>query len=98
MRFLLDTNVVSDALEVRPPPKILDRLALHEGHLAIASVTWHELLFGLERLPLGRRRNACCGPAERTALAARGPAQARSIASTHCLPSFFGLFTNVDTG
>lgn len=58
MRFLLDTNVVSDALKERPHPKILKQLALHEGHLAIASVTWHELRFGIERLPRGRRKNA----------------------------------------
>ena len=58
MRFLLDTNVVSDALKVRPQPKVLKHLALHEGHLAIASVTWHELRFGIERLPRGRRKSA----------------------------------------
>jgi tRNA(fMet)-specific endonuclease VapC len=58
LRFLLDTNVVSNVLLRIPRPKVLRRLALHEGHLAIASVTWHELRFGTERLPDLKRRDA----------------------------------------
>ena len=58
MRFLLDTNVVSDAMKATPLPKVLRRLALHEGQLAMASVTWHELRFGVERLPAGKRKDA----------------------------------------
>ena len=58
MRFLLDTNVVSDTMKKAPTPKLLRRISLHEGHLAIASVTWHELRFGVERLPGGKRREA----------------------------------------
>ena len=57
MRFLLDTNVVSDAMKATPLPKVLRRLALHEGQFAMASVTWHELRFGVERLPAGRRKD-----------------------------------------
>ena len=31
-------------------------LSLHQGHVAIASITWHELRFGIARLPSGRRK------------------------------------------
>src|SRR5579864_354146 len=57
MRFLLDTNVVSHAIGPSPNRKLLRKLELHEGHVAIASATWHELRFGAERLPAGRRRD-----------------------------------------
>jgi tRNA(fMet)-specific endonuclease VapC len=36
----------------------LRRLAKHEGETAIASIVWHELLFGCVRLPKSRRRDA----------------------------------------
>lgn len=58
MRFLLDTNVVSELMRISPRPKVLRQLSLHEGHSAIASITWHELRFGTERLPAGARRDA----------------------------------------
>ena len=37
---------------------VLRRLAEHEGVCAISAITWHELWFGIDRLPSGRRRNA----------------------------------------
>jgi tRNA(fMet)-specific endonuclease VapC len=37
---------------------VLGRLADTEGNAAIAAVTWHELVYGVERLPDGHRRNA----------------------------------------
>jgi tRNA(fMet)-specific endonuclease VapC len=58
VKFLLDTNVVSDALKPSPRPALLRRLALHEGQLAICAVSWHELRFGVERLAAGKRREA----------------------------------------
>jgi len=56
--LLLDTNVVSEAVRPRPEPAVLDRLAAADGEAAIAAVTWHELRYGVERLPPGRRRAA----------------------------------------
>lgn len=58
MRFLLDTNIVSEPLKRVPNPKVVRRLALHEGQYAIAAVTWHELRFGAERLADGKRKDA----------------------------------------
>lgn len=57
-RFLLDTNAVSEGARPNPSRAFLARFEQHRGSLAIAAPTWHELLFGVERLPLGRRRSA----------------------------------------
>lgn len=58
MKFLLDTNVVSEPLKQTPDAQVLRRLALHEGHSAISAITWHELRFGVERLSDGTRKAA----------------------------------------
>ena len=56
IRYLLDTNVVSEPLRPRPHPAVQQRLAQHGDEVAIASTVWHELLYGMERLPQGKRR------------------------------------------
>jgi len=55
-RFLLDSNVVSEAVRPAPRPAVLAAIALHRGTLAIAATTWAELVFGVERLAAGRRK------------------------------------------
>lgn len=57
-RYLLDTNIISEPLRLKPNPKILERLREHQDQLATASVVWHELLFGCYRLPDSERRTA----------------------------------------
>jgi tRNA(fMet)-specific endonuclease VapC len=56
--FLLDSNIVSEPMRQNPNPKTLARLRQHEGKTAIASVVWHELLFGCQRLPKSAKRDA----------------------------------------
>jgi tRNA(fMet)-specific endonuclease VapC len=56
--YLLDTNVVSEPLHPTPNQYILERLQRHEAEIAIAAVVWHELLYGLYRLPLSAKRSA----------------------------------------
>ena len=58
MRFLLDTNVVSETMRASPNGHVLRALALHDGQFAISAVTWYELAFGVRRLPKGARRTA----------------------------------------
>lgn len=55
-RFLLDTNVLSVLAARVPNPNVVRHVSLHQGHVAIASVTWHELHYGASRLPDGRRK------------------------------------------
>ena len=58
LKYLLDTNVVSEALRHEPQRGVIRRLRRHEDEIAISSVVWHELRFGVERLPVSRRREA----------------------------------------
>jgi len=58
VRYLLDTNVVSEVVRPVPEPTVLARFAAAEGMAALSSVTWHELRYGVERMPVGRRRKA----------------------------------------
>jgi tRNA(fMet)-specific endonuclease VapC len=56
MRYLLDTNVLSDPLSPAPDRKLTAKLRKYSGDLCTASVVLHELRFGASRLPLSRRR------------------------------------------
>jgi len=56
LRYLLDTNVVSEPTRPSPNTDVLGRLREHRGELGIATVVWHELLFGWERLPQSRKK------------------------------------------
>lgn len=56
LKYLLDTNVVSEPLRPKPSAGVVRRLQKHEQEIAIASIVWHELRFGVERLPPSRRR------------------------------------------
>ena len=56
-RYLLDTNTVSEPARKSPDPEVQARLQAHGGEAAIASVVWHELVYGLDRMPAGRRRD-----------------------------------------
>ena len=57
MRYLLDTNVVSEPLRPKPSANIMRRLYEHDGEIAIPALVWHELRFGYARLPKSRRRD-----------------------------------------
>lgn len=56
MHFLLDTNIISEPFKLVPSPVVIAKLQENSEKIAIASITWHELLFGLERMPLSRRK------------------------------------------
>ena len=58
MRYLLDTNTVSEPLRPTPAVGIVRRLHRHDGEVAIPAPVWHELRFGCARLPPSRRREA----------------------------------------
>lgn len=57
-RYLLDTNVISEPLRPTPHPAVLEKLRLNEERLVISAITWHELWFGCQRLPVSARRKA----------------------------------------
>jgi tRNA(fMet)-specific endonuclease VapC len=55
--YLLDSNVISEPTKREPDSHVMEMLSQHEGSFAIGSVTWHELVFGVRRMPEGRRRD-----------------------------------------
>lgn len=55
--FLLDTNIISEPLRLAPDSGLLRRMLQNEGRIAIASVVWHELLYGCRRLSESKRRD-----------------------------------------
>ena len=56
-KFLIDSNVLSEPLRTKPNLQVMERLRLHSNELATASVVWHELWFGVRRLPQSRKRD-----------------------------------------
>lgn len=52
MRFLLDTNILSEPLRPRPNQAVVRMLQQHESEIATATVVFHEMLFGCYRLPV----------------------------------------------
>lgn len=56
MQFLLDTNVVSEVMRIAPHPFVLRTWEDNRSELVIAATTWHELLFGIAKLPVSERR------------------------------------------
>jgi tRNA(fMet)-specific endonuclease VapC len=58
LKYLLDTNVLSEPLFPAPDRRVLRRLRDHQDEIATASVVWHELRFGCYRLPRSARRTA----------------------------------------
>jgi len=56
LRYLLDTNVISETMREVPDAHLLRRVLQVGDAAAIGAPTWHELEFGAARLPEGRRR------------------------------------------
>jgi tRNA(fMet)-specific endonuclease VapC len=58
LKFLLDTSIVSAPLARQPNKRIVRKLEQQGAHCALAAPVWHELVYGVSRLPEGKRRSA----------------------------------------
>ena len=56
MKWLLDTNTVSELTKPHPFTKLLDWLDANEAESALSAITIGELVLGIERLPEGKKR------------------------------------------
>ncbi|MBD2564314.1 MULTISPECIES: type II toxin-antitoxin system VapC family toxin [Nostoc] len=56
LRFLLDTNILSEPARPIPNANVLHQLDIHKSEVAVSSVVVHELLYGCLRLPESKRR------------------------------------------
>ncbi len=56
LRYLLDTNILSEPLRKTPDAHVIARIHDNDGALCTATLVWHELRFGALRLHEGQRR------------------------------------------
>lgn len=56
LRYLLDTNIISEAIRPQPSPNVMQQLLSARSTAAIGSVVWHEVLLGCYRMPESNRR------------------------------------------
>ncbi len=54
---MLDTNTLAEPGAARPSSPVLEKVKTYSTSLAIASVTWQEMLYGMYLLAPGRRRD-----------------------------------------
>jgi toxin FitB len=62
VKFLLDTNTLSELSKPVPFPHLLEWMESHEAETAISAISIGEMALGIERMPDGKRR----GSLERT--------------------------------
>ena len=56
MKYLLDSNIVSEPVKAKPDPAVVAWLDSNELECAVSTITLAELRYGIERLPEGQRR------------------------------------------
>lgn len=62
--IIVDTNVVSELMRAEPSPSVLGWVSAQEPReLRITAITVAEILYGIERLPTGKRKAALRGAA-----------------------------------
>ena len=58
LKYLLDTNLLSEPINPNPNPAVLANLEQHQQEIATATTVWHELTYGCDRLPPSKKRQA----------------------------------------
>ena len=58
LKYLLDTNIISQAMRPSPNQNLVERLTVNKLEIATATVVVHELLYGCFRLPESKKRRA----------------------------------------
>jgi tRNA(fMet)-specific endonuclease VapC len=56
MKYLLDTNVLSEAVKTHPDKNVMDMLKKNTDAVVTASLVWHELQYGCRRLQNSRKK------------------------------------------
>ena len=56
MKYLLDTNVLSESVKTSPQKSVLKLAERHQHEIVTAAPVWHELFYGCQRLPVSRKR------------------------------------------
>ena len=56
IKYLLDSNILSEPARLIPDGTVLQQFATHDGEYATAAIVWHELLYGCELLAVSKRK------------------------------------------
>ena len=56
LKYLLDTNILSEPLRPHPNDGVMSSLRESSGQLSTATVVYHEMFFGCYRLPKSSRK------------------------------------------
>lgn len=57
-KYIVDTNVISEAIKAKPDPAAMEWLSSHAASLCLTSITVEELRFGEFMMPKGKKRKA----------------------------------------
>jgi len=57
MKYLLDTNVISEPMKLQANSRIMNRLAMDSIFSCTSATVWHELWHGIQLLDDGARKN-----------------------------------------
>lgn len=58
LKFLLDSNIISEPTKKHSNENVMQNLAKHNGEYCTASIVWHELVYGCELLAESKRKIA----------------------------------------
>ena len=58
LRYLLDTNIISEPVRLIPNANVMAKLIEAKSTVAIASIVWQEVLLGCYRMSDSKRRRA----------------------------------------
>ena len=57
MKYLLDTNILSESVKTTPDKSVLIMLERHQHEIVTAALVWHELQYDCQRLPRSHKRD-----------------------------------------
>lgn len=58
MKYLLDTNVISEIVAKKPDRNAIRWISVNQGEFTLSCVTFGEIWKGIHRMPSGKRRDA----------------------------------------
>lgn len=56
LKYLVDTNIISEMMRPKPSERILAQFKQHKDEIAIPAIGWHELWYGVKRPEASRKR------------------------------------------
>lgn len=55
--YLLDTNIISELMKQQPDKHVIAKIKEYERFCALSSTSWNELLYGINIMSAGRKRD-----------------------------------------